>query len=170
LKCAVLCNGPSRKSYTPSAEYDYVIGCNIPWTDVDSTVILDKLLVDVWNKERSLIQCKVYFSEQTWAYAKSIDPVFFNQHFAGTLVTESHYHSSGHQAVELAIDLGYTDIDVYGCDAYFNTRNFDSFTREFIPLDSPNQVLRAVDKMTGWKVRWSTIIRTNPKVKLNFKR
>ena len=41
MKTALLCNGPSRVVYQPNLEYNYIIGCNIPWTKVNSTVIMD---------------------------------------------------------------------------------------------------------------------------------
>jgi hypothetical protein len=62
MKCAVLCNGPSRFDYQPSTEYDYVIGCNVPWTDVDATVIVDEVVVERWSKQPDLNKLPAYFS------------------------------------------------------------------------------------------------------------
>ena len=39
MKGAVVANGPSRTRFNSSDGYNYTIGCNIPWTKVDSTVI-----------------------------------------------------------------------------------------------------------------------------------
>lgn len=167
MKCAVLCNGPSRVAYKTPNDYDLVIGCNIPWTDCNFTVISDKALVDVWNANRDTIECDTYMGTEAAEYAKQLDYEFFNPKILGTLKIQSHYHSSGHTAVELAMKLGYNDIDIYGCDAYFG-KNPDSYTRQYIPINSPNQELRAVDKMIGWRVRWQLLVDDNPQCRFNF--
>jgi len=168
MKCAVLCNGPSRIAYTPNKEYEFVLGCNVPWTKVDATVVLDKQLIEVWNKNRPLINVPVYFSTQAWASASQLDKDFFEQYFAGTLITDPQYHSSGHNAVEVVIKKGFTHIDIYGCDAYFDTTKFDSYTRSVISMSSPNYELRNAQRMVGWKIRWKQMIENHPTVKLNF--
>lgn len=51
MKAALLCNGPSRVAFKSRLGYNYVIGCNIPWTEVDSTVIFDvEVLNHMWEK------------------------------------------------------------------------------------------------------------------------
>lgn len=168
MKGAVLCNGPSRVSYVPSDEYQFVLGCNVPWTEVDATVVLDIALISIWDEQRGLIKCPVYFSKASWEHVQQLDADFYSKFFVGDVVSEKHYHSSGHTAVEIMIQKGFTEIDVYGCDAYFDKTKTDSFTRDFIKIESPNQALRAVDKMIGWKVRWTTLLQRHPNVKIKF--
>lgn len=168
MKGAVLCNGPSRIAYQPSDEYQFVLGCNIPWTECDATVIVDDVVIIEWNKNHSLINTDVYFSKEAWRKACELDQVFFSQYFAGEITHGKHYDSSGHTAVRTMIDLGYTEIDIYGCDAYFK-RNVESYTSNFIIRDtSPNAELRKVQRAVGWKVQWDVLIGNNPNVKLNF--
>lgn len=167
MKCAVLCNGPSRIKYQPSPEYKLVVGCNIPWTKVDISVILDKQVIDVWNKDRTLIDCKVIYSKQSWEYAKSIDDFFFDMYYMSDIKIDLNHHSAGHNAVEWCIKQGYNDIDIFGCDNYFD--NIDaSYTRQFIPLNSPNRELRHYETVKGWRIRWKNIKEQNPNVRLNF--
>jgi hypothetical protein len=59
MKCAVLCNGPSRSAYNPEKEYAYRIGCNIPWTKVDCTVILDPQMVKVLIKNNESLFSRI---------------------------------------------------------------------------------------------------------------
>lgn len=167
-KAAVLCNGPSRISYGPSALYDYVLGCNAPWTRVDATVVLDIQMVKAWDQHRDIIKCPVYYSRQSYEFAVQLDKDFYEPFTAGVLNIQSHAHSSGHNAVELLIKQGYKKIDVYGCDAYFNQSRSDSFTRSFIPIESPNAELRAHSKMVGWKARWDQLLADNPQCEIKF--
>ena len=168
MKCAVLCNGPSRIAYQPSDEYQFVMGCNIPWTKTDATCIVDDVIIIEWAKNRSLITCDVFLSKEAWSKACQLDKVFFEQYYAGEVRPGTHYDSSGHTAVRKMIGLGYTEIDIFGCDAYFK-RNVDSYTSNFIIRDtSPNAELRKVERAVGWKVQWNIMIDNHPDVKLNF--
>lgn len=168
MKAALLCNGPSRVAYQPSDKYDFVLGCNIPWTDVNATVIVDDVVIIEWNKNRDLIQCDAYMSNDAWNKACDIDKMFFEQRFIGLVSPGTHYDSSGHTAARLLIRNGYTKIDIYGCDAYFK-RNVESYTSNFIVRDtSPNSDLRKVDRAVGWKVQWNIMIEQNPNVRINF--
>ena len=166
MKSALLCNGPSRVAYKGREGYDYVLGCNFPWTEVDATTVLDIPVVEIWNKDRTVIPCKAYFSEASWRTAKQLDEEFFTSKFINEVKVQTNWHSSGHVGAEILISKGYTEIDVYGCDAWFG--NADSFTRAFIPIDSPNRVLRAHSKLIEWRLRWNILKEENPNVKLNF--
>ena len=172
MKAVLLCNGPSRVSYTPSLDYKFVMGCNVPWTDVDATTIVDGEMINKWSEKRDIIKVPVYYSIQAWQLAKQIDEEFFRKMYAGTVKVENYYHSSGHSAAEQLIAMGYNDIDVFGCDAYFkNTAatSASSSTDAFVPREKgPNWELRMHDKMIGWKVRWDVMRNNNPHVKLNF--
>jgi len=167
MKCAVLCNGPSRDVYTGDTQYEYVVGCNSPWTRVDATVVLDESMIDAWYKNRSLITVPVYFSKHSFAYACTLDQPFFSQYLLQEVVPESNHHSSGHVALEILLEKGYQEIDVYGCDSWYR-KDASSYTRNIIPLDSPNREIRDHGKLIGWKARWQDIIDKHPSVNINF--
>lgn len=168
MKAACLCNGPSRISYEPSDEYQFVIGCNVPWTKTDATVVVDDVVIMKWNENRSIINTKVFYSVEAWKKACELDKPFFEQFYAGEVKHGRHYDSSGHTAVRTLIDLGYTDIDIYGCDAYFR-RNVDTYTSNFITRDaSPNGEMRKVQRAVGWKIQWDLMRDDYPLVNLNF--
>lgn len=166
-RAALLCNGPSRISYTQSEKYNYVIGCNVPWTEVDSTVILDKPLIEKWHLDRNLITVPVHFGHKAWDMAQRLDRAFFASHWVSTVTTEPTNHSSGHTACELLIKYGYTSIDIYGCDAWFGGSG-DSFTRQFIDIESPNRIMRLHATLAGWRMRWKQLIDSTPSVDFNF--
>ena len=168
MKCAVLCNGPSRILYTPSAEYDFVIGCNIPWTKVDATVILDEEVIRLWAKKPNLITVPSYFSVKAWAETDAIKKRDFFRPFMINMITpKDPYHSSGHNAVEQMIHKGYTEIDIFGCDSYYS-KIAHSYTRTHIKhggvVDGDMKAIQ------GWRERWNEIIKNHPEVRLNFVR
>lgn len=49
MKIAVLGNGASRNFFADPSRYDYLIGCNIPWTEVDANVIIDEEMVNFFG-------------------------------------------------------------------------------------------------------------------------
>ena len=167
MKAALLCNGPSRVSYQADPAYQFVLGCNVPWTDVNATVILDAEVIEKWNKSRSLINVPVYTSESAHKKAMMLDKIFFKDKFIKNVYCAPNYHSSGHVAAEVLIELGYTEIDIYGCDSWFSMVG-DSYTRTVVPHTSPNMDLRMPDRIKGWRIRWNSLIDSNPNVKLNF--
>jgi hypothetical protein len=165
-KVAVLCNGPSRSAYNPNTEYAYRIGCNIPWTKVDCTVVLDEEIVRKWAKQQDLIDVPTYFSVNAWreTYSTRIRDTFFRKYMVEVIKPHYPYHSSGHNAAEIVIKLGYKELDIYGCDSWFS-QNVDSYTRQFIKSTTQN----TPDMHTaGWRKRWKDIIAANPDVKINF--
>lgn len=168
MKCAVLCNGPSRVSYTGRGEYDYVIGCNIPWTNCDSTVILDGLVIDTWNNDRTIVNVPVHYGTEAWKRAEQLDKQFFSQYYQEVIKVDPTYHSSGHNAVEIMIRYGYKTVDVYGCDSWFNGDVSSSTHSIVIRPEGPNYPLRMKERVTGWKIRWKQMMENNPKVTINF--
>ena len=163
---AVLCNGPSKKLYDESKEYDFRIGCNIPWTRVDATVILDEEITRYWSKHRDVITCPVYFSEDAWRFASEIQfrPWLVEHEYLLGLVKRGRFRSSGNIACECVIELGYKQIDIYGADAYYTQKpgyNNESFTRKFLPPPDVNNSHR-------WKKVWDDMIKKHPDVKFNF--
>lgn len=168
MKAAVLCNGSRRISYGGRNDYDFVIGCNIPWTqDLDATVVVDEEIVIIWSQNLNLIHVPIYFSKKAWMCADNLKiRETTTQQFAGIIDVEPNYHSSGHCAAEIAIARGATLINVYGCDGMFE-RTTNSYTRNFIP-SGPNEQIRGVDKVNGWRRRWSSLMQHTPQTTINF--
>lgn len=169
MKCAILGNGPSRSLYSPDKEYDYRIGCNIPWAVTDCTVIIDKDVMVAWSKNLDLIKCPAWLTNSAYSisgrmfvdhpakylktYLKQNDFIKgFKQHIAE--------HSSGHLAAQIAIDLGYTEIDLYGFDSYYKN-TMESYTLEHVKTIPSNRV-------ESWRNIWNGIISSNPNVVFNF--
>lgn len=162
MKAAVLCNGPSRSLFTSPDGYDYIIGCNIPWRQVDSTVVLDIGVVAKWWQNK-LPNVPTWFSEHAWRETKFRNREYFKDYFLGLVKPLPAYDSSGHVATSKVIQLGYDEIDIYGCDSWFED-NTDSFTHQYVdgrPQDRSKHIV-------GWRKRWETIINSHPEVKINF--
>jgi len=167
---ALLGNGPSRKFYDPSKAYNYRLGCNIPWADVDATLILDENIIRLWWKDHDLIKVPAYFSRTAWMYGdelKTFRPfIKENNLFLGLVEKKPHSNeSSGNVAAKKLVELGYTELDIYGCDAAFTEthgHNTESYTREHISgIDMINNSYK-------WKLEWQETIKKYPNVKFNF--
>jgi hypothetical protein len=167
MKCAVLCNGPSRSIYNPSIEYTYRIGCNIPWTKVDCTVILDSQLINVLVANPPLIDFNIYFGADAWEHIKYIKAEsLFKDRFLGTIIKAHKGLSSGNLACIKAVELGYNDIDIYGADAFttsdIRSNNVKkSYTRKFLDSDSLNM-------SPNWRTNFNKMIEKYPEVNFNF--
>jgi hypothetical protein len=162
MKAAVLCNGPSRSLFTTTDGYDYLIGCNIPWRQVDSTVVLDVGVVAQWHKHR-FPNVPTWFSTHAWRETRFKDRNFFKDSFLGLVNPLPEYDSSGHVACSKVIELGYTEIDIFGCDSWF-TDSTDSCTHQYVdgrPSDRSKHII-------GWRKRWETIMNSHPEVKITF--
>lgn len=165
MKCAVLCNGPSRSAYNPEKEYAYRIGCNIPWTKVDCTVILDPQMVKVLVKDTSLIDCDVYFSQAAWDYIEEVGASSLFKSL-GIIQKTRKGLSSGNLACMKAVELGYTEIDIYGADAFttsdIRSNNVSkSYTRNFLYSDSMNM-------SPDWRTNFNKMIQSHPNINFNF--
>jgi hypothetical protein len=166
MKCAVLCNGPSRVDFQSREGYTYVIGCNIPWFDgVDATVVLDEAIIEKWIKDPDLIKVPAYFSRKAWAWTDVGNRRdFFRLYLIELIDILPDFDSSGHNAVKCMIRKGFKEIDIYGCDSWFE-QTIVSYTHSYIknlnPPDDPKRV-------KGWRGRWNEIMEANPDVKLNF--
>ena len=164
---AVLGNGPSRKFYDPSKAYDFRMGCNIPWTDVDATIILDQNIIELWAKDKTLIKVPAYFSSKAWTAADEFRlraHLYSNDLFLG-LIGKDPDESSGNVAAKKLVEEGYAEIDIYGCDAYWTEQsryNTESYTREFIT--DPDMA----NNSSKWKSLWDNFIANHPEVKFNF--
>jgi hypothetical protein len=166
MKVAVLCNGPSRSAYDPNKEYAYRIGCNIPWTKVDCTVILDPGMVEMIAKDRSLIDCDIYFGKDAW---EAISPEVKREVqdlSLGIINYTRKGRSSGNVACLKAVELGYKDIDIYGADAFtcnntMNNTHDKSYTRNFKDHEGMNMT-------PDWRLEFTRMIEGNPNVSFNF--
>ena len=166
MRCAVLCNGPSRSLYVPSTEYGFVMGCNIPWTTVDATIVLDEEVVRLWAKKPDLITVPTYFSVKAWQETDAIKKRdFFRPFLVKTITPKYPYHSSGHNAVEQVIAKGYTNIDIFGCDSWFSKVG-RSYTRTHIK--EGGIVDGDMRHIEGWRTRWKEIMDKHSEVTLNF--
>ena len=162
MKAAVLCNGPSRIAFQEPERYNYIIGCNFPWTKVDSTVVLDIGVVQKWWKYE-IPSVPTWFSEHAWRETKFTNRKHFQDNFLGLVKPLPQYDSSGHVACSKVIELGYTEIDIYGCDSWF-TNDTSSHTHQFWdtrPDDTTKHVI-------GWRKRWEAIMSGHPEVKITF--
>ena len=167
MKCAILGNGPSRSLYSPENNYSIIIGCNIPWTKVDWTMVMDEEVILAWSKNPQLITCPLYASVEAWRYSAAIkfrEYIIGQSLFLGLFerpkeISDIKY-CSGHFAAIKAIELGYKHLDLYGMDSYFED-NIESSTREFIPRVPTNNAAK-------WRKVWNEIISSNPEVVFNF--
>lgn len=162
MKAAVLCNGDSRSSFTEPDRYHYIIGCNIPWWKVDATVIVDVGVIQQWCS-RKIPPVPTWFSEKSWLETRFDDRKYFEGYMLGLVRTLPEYDSSGHVALCQAIKLGYKQVDIYGCDSWFNS-NTDSYTHQFTDSRSTDMSKHIV----GWRKRWNDIISSNTEVVINF--
>ena len=166
MKVAVLCNGPSRSAYDPNKEYAYRIGCNIPWTKVDCTVILDPGVVELIAKDPSLIDCDIYFGIDAWEAITPETKHAVQDLSLGIINYTRKGRSSGNVACLKAVELGYKDIDIYGADAFtcnntmYNTHD-KSYTRNFKDHEGMNM-------SPDWRLEFTRMIEVYVDVKFNF--
>ena len=113
----VLGNGPSKKEYDRSG--DLVIGCNIPTKDfsVDATVICDEEIVWVLKNNLTLIDVPVIISTKVYEKMKELKIVDNFQ--VVNVFKPSDWHNAAHYAADRLIDLGCTEIHIWGCDSIF---------------------------------------------------
>jgi hypothetical protein len=156
MKCAVLCNGPSRIDYQPSLEYNYVIGCNIPWTAVDATVILDVNVLEQWKSP-----CKFYSSVAAWRELHNRKR--FTEYFLGFVNTITDYDSAGHAACRKVLEMDPDVIDIYGCDSWF-VNDTDSYTHQYVDSRSSDMT----KNVSVWRSRWYDLLDSNKNVEFNF--
>lgn len=162
MKAAVLCNGPSRTLFNSADGYNYIIGCNIPWTKVDSTVVIDIDVISKWLHYKIPL-VPIWFSEYVWREVRLKDREYFKDSFLGLVKPLPEYDSSGHVACSKVIELGYEQIDIYGCDSWFSN-DTNSHTHKYCdtrPTDTSKHI-------EGWRKRWNTIIDGHPEVKITF--
>jgi hypothetical protein len=172
VKAAVLCNGPSRVAYKGRLGYDYVIGCNIPWTDVDGTVILDSNVIHAWSENPSLIKCsedQIFITKKAWMTADELKfRDFITNRFSIQLIDKDfnipEMYSAGHVAASIALNLYVDQIDIYGCDSYYE-QTVESFTSSYINDVNKDSEQQRID---NWRKHWIKIQDKYSEVIFNF--
>jgi hypothetical protein len=130
-------------------------------------VILDPQLINVLVADPSLIDFNIYFGTDAWEHIKYIKAEsLFEDRFLGTVVKIQKGMSSGNLACMKAVELGYTDIDIYGADAFttsdIRSNNVKkSYTRKFLDSDSINM-------SPDWRSNFNRMIESHPEVNFNF--
>lgn len=158
MKTALLCNGPSRVVYQPNMRYNYVIGCNIPWTKVNATVVMD---VGVLQKITE--PCSMFINRKAWIECPNKVKDKLIGYLAGLFDAIPDYDSAGHAACRKLLELGATEIDIYGCDSWF-MNNTESYTHQYVDSRSEDMT----KNVSVWRARWYDLMSSNPKVVFNF--
>lgn len=156
MKTALLCNGPSRFAYNDANGYNYTIGCNIPWTKVNSTVILDANVLNHWKEP-----CSFFASVTAWRELKNRER--FVDYFLGFVDTIPDYDSAGHAACRKLLQFEPKVIDIYGCDSWF-ANNTEIYTHQFVDSRSTDMT----KNISVWRSRWYTLMDNHPSVEFNF--
>lgn len=167
MKVAVLGNGKSRFLFTTPKEYDYIIGCNIPWTDVDTTVIIDEKVVEFLykNKQKFEYRQNTIFSRKSWTKVLEIQAEdYFLPNFNSIVEMSEGIDSSAHIALKHALTLdGISSVHVYGCDSRW-TDNISSRTHVYVNNKPPNETVA----VSVWNSRWDEIIQNSKNVEILF--
>ena len=161
MRSALLCNGPSRTLYPGKDGYDYVMGCNIPWAEVDGLTMVD-VPVARHYATHAIPNCKVFMPEVCWgtlkhfkiAGVKATNYIIETDRLGRIIEVPKELYSSGHMAALELIRLGSTEIDIYGCDSYF-ANTVESSTWDYIKSNRSEK--RQIEQLNGWKVRWDLI-------------
>jgi len=156
MKTALLCNGPSRVVFDPNMEYNYIIGCNIPWTKVNSTVILDVNVLEQWKEP-----CSFFASIAAWRELRNRER--FVDYFLEFVNTIPDYDSAGHAACRKLLEFNPTVIDIYGCDSWF-ANNTESYTHQYVDSRSYDMT----KNVSVWRSRWYDLMANHPSVEFNF--
>ena len=156
----VLCNGPRRKYYTPNGLY--TMGCNFPPVAVDATSIIDREVINTWVAGKApMLTNTVVLNNATTETVKQNRKYFAQNtiHILGTFNVLRNYYSSGHWAAFAMIKLGFTDLDIYGCDSWWDI-DIGSYTDNFIEKGKPNYNPKFVGE---WRKSWDRLAREEGK-------
>ena len=167
MKAAVVCNGPSRFAFNEKLKYNYTIGCNIPWTKVNSTVILDGNVIHRWAGDPKLISCPAFFTTRAWRIADEIrfrNYIIDNNLFIDLMPDYPEFYSAGHVAALIMCESDYTELDIFGVDSMFED-TVDSFTNTLINDHNPDSELQ---RIVNWRKNWDKLQSDYPDVSFNF--
>jgi len=164
----VLCNGPRWKHYKPNGLY--TMGCNFPPVPVDATSIIDRDVIRVWATDNvKMLTNKVVLNRASSETIKEHRRFFSLEQntikVLGTVNVLRNYYSSGHWAAYAMIRLGFTELDIYGCDSYFDV-DIGSYTDNFVEKGKPNYNPKFVGE---WRKSWKRLSQEEGKgVTFNF--
>jgi hypothetical protein len=167
MKAAIIGNGPSRLAFTSSNMYNYTIGCNIPWTKVDSTVILDSNVIERWARDLKLISCPVFFTTRSWRTTDEIkirDYIINNNLFIELIPDYPEFYSAGHIAAQIMCKKEFSELDLYGVDSMFSN-TVKSFTNTLVPDHNPDSEHQ---RIVNWRKNWDKLQNDYPDVIFNF--
>ena len=157
MKVALLGNGNNRNVFLDSTnKYDYTIGCNIPWTKVDATVVMD---ANVLDKMETLVP--FYCSRIAWRNCNKQNR--YSDYLIEIFDSKIDYDSAGHCAARIVLMRGATEIDIYGCDSWFK-EDTESYTHKYIDSRSSDMSKHVL----VWRERWHELMNENANVKFNF--
>ena len=167
MRGAVVANGPSRNRFNNTDGYSYTIGCNIPWTKVDATVILDGNVVERWSRDLSLISCPAFFTARAWRSTdeyKIREYILNNNLFIDLMPDVREFFSAGHVAAQIMCENDFTELDIYGVDSIFKD-TVESFTNTLINDYNPDS---EVQRIVNWRLNWDKLQNDYPEVTFNF--
>jgi len=167
MKCAVVCNGPSRFAFQENLKYNYTIGCNIPWTKVDATVILDGNVIHRWAGDPNLISCPAFFTTRAWRTADEVkfrNYILENNLFIDLMPDTPEFFSAGHIAAQIMCENDFTELDIFGVDSMFKD-TVESFTNTLIYDHNPDSKKQ---RIVNWRKNWNKLQSDYPDVSFNF--
>lgn len=167
MKGAVVGNGPSRTRFSNPNGYNYTIGCNIPWTKVDATVILDGNVIERWTRDLTLISCPAFFTVRAWQTAdeyKIREYIINNNLFIDLMPDAPELFSSGHVAAQIMCENEFTELDIYGIDSMFKY-TVESFTNTLVDDHNPDSEMQ---RIVNWRKNWEKLQSDYPEVSFNF--
>lgn len=157
MRAAVLGNGKSRFLFTNPKDYDIIIGCNIPWTYVDTTVIIDEKVVEFLykNKDKSSYCSNIIFSRKSWNKVLELEAESYFLPTLNSIVEMSEgIDSSAHIGLKYLLELGTIEtVHMYGCDSRWST-DISSRTHGYVSNKPPNELIT----ISMWNTRWDEII------------
>lgn len=167
MKAAVVCNGPSRFAFQENLKYNYTIGCNIPWTKVNSTVILDSNVVERWSRDLNLISCPAFFTRKSWMATDELkirNYILEHNLFIGLLPQYPEFYSAGHVAASIVCKNNYKELDIFGVDSMFED-TVVSFTNTLVDDHNPDSERQ---RIVNWRINWDKLQKDYPEVIFNF--
>jgi hypothetical protein len=167
MRGAVVANGPSRNRFNSSNGYNYTIGCNIPWTKVDSTVILDGNVIERWSRDLNLVSCPAFFTTRAWRSTdeyKIREYILNNNLFIDLMPDVREFFSAGHVAAQIMCENDFTELDIYGVDSIFKD-TVESFTNTLVQDHNPDSERQ---RIVHWRMNWDRLQNDYPEVTFNF--
>lgn len=138
------------------------IGCNVPWKNTEYTFLFDiqtTILIPLIPKT-----CKIVAHSRV--FNKTIDKTRIAFRFDCGVDNKNILRcSSGHYAAMFMIYKGFKELNIYGCDSWFDTNNYrDSFTDS--KINKPINFVK--DLGTHWKKQWELMILQHKHIVFNF--